>query len=130
MFSPIYGPYKLSKSKYLAKNKTCQRIKGSTRLNNGWDTNSFLKKLPNEFYYIYSCIKIITTKFYSISIPSPQCIPSSLKLSHLETINFSKSEGQYLFYKEVHCVLFFRFHMQVIAFDVRVSLSDWLHLAW
>ena len=27
-------------------------------------------------------------------------------LSHLETITFSKSASQYLFCKEVHCVLF------------------------
>ena len=31
--------------------------------------------LRNEFYYVYSCTKIITTQFYSISVPKPQCIP-------------------------------------------------------
>ena len=58
--------------------------------------------LLNEFYYIYRCTTIITTKFYSISIPNPQCI-----LSHLETISFSKSVSQYLFCKDIHCVILF-----------------------
>ena len=31
--------------------------------------------LLSEFYYIYSCTTTITTTFYSISIPDPQCIP-------------------------------------------------------
>ena len=31
--------------------------------------------LLNEFYYIYSCTMIITTRFYSIFIPNPQPIP-------------------------------------------------------
>ena len=66
--------------------------------------NLFL--LLNEFYYIYSCIMIITTQFYSISIPNPQLIPPPPNLPHLETISFSKSVSQYLFCKEVHCVLF------------------------
>ena len=61
--------------------------------------------LFNGFYCIYSCTTIITTKFYSISIPNPQCIPPTPNLSHLETISFSKSVSQYLFCK-VHCVLF------------------------
>ena len=69
-------------------------------------TDIFLKKLLNEFYYIDSCTTIITTKFYSISILNPQCIPLPPSLSHLETINFSKSVCRYLFCKEVHCVLF------------------------
>ena len=42
----------------------------------------------------------------------------------LETIRFSKSVSQYLFCKEVHCVLFFRLYMSVTAFDVGVSLYD------
>ena len=45
-------------------------------------------KLLNEFYYTYRCTTIVTTKFYSISIPNPQCIPPSPNLSHLETISF------------------------------------------
>jgi len=49
---------------------------------------------------------IITTQFYSISIPNPQCILLPLNLSHLETISFSKYVSQYLFCREVHCVLF------------------------
>ena len=83
----------------------------------------------NEFYYIYRCTTIITTKFYSISIPNLQCIPPPLNLSPLESTTFSKSVSQYLFCKEVRCVLFSD-STSVIAFDVGVSLSDWLHLAW
>ena len=45
--------------------------------------------LLSEFYYIYTCTMTITTKFYSISIPNPQHIPSPLNLSHLETLSFS-----------------------------------------
>ena len=65
--------------------------------------------------FCYSSINFITfilvqwssqPKFYSISIPNPQCIPSPSNLSHLETISLSKSVSQYLFYKEVHSVLF------------------------
>ena len=39
---------------------------------------------------------IITTKFYSISNPTPQPTPAPPKLSHLETIRVSKSVSQYL----------------------------------
>ena len=42
---------------------------------------------------------------FSISIPNPQYIPPTPNLSPLETISFSKSVSQYLFCKEVHCVL-------------------------
>ena len=69
--------------------------------------HSFFFFITNGFYYIYRCTTIITTKFYSISIPNPQCIPPPPNLSHLETISFSKSMSQYLFCKEVHCVLLF-----------------------
>ena len=48
----------------------------------------------------------ITTKFYSISIPNPQCMPLPPNMNDLGIINFSKSVSQYLFYKEVHCVHF------------------------
>ena len=48
---------------------------------------------------------IITTQFYRISIPHPQRIPPPPHLSPLETISFSKSESEYLFCREVHCVL-------------------------
>ena len=71
----------------------------------------FFKFLPtyflllHEFYYIYSLTTIITVQFYSISIPNLQCTPHPSNLSLLETISFSKSVSQYLFYKEVHCVL-------------------------
>ena len=54
----------------------------------------FLLKLPNEFYYIYRCTRTNTTKFYSISMPNPQCITPAPNLSHLETISFSKSVSQ------------------------------------
>ena len=67
---------------------------------------SLFLKLLNEFYYSYRCTTIIRTKFYGISIPNPQCIPSAPNLSHLETISFSKSVSQYLFCKEIHPVLF------------------------
>ena len=67
---------------------------------------------------------IITIQFYRISIPHPWSIPPPPKLSPLETISFSKSVSQHLFCKEGQSVLFFRFHMSVIAFDVGVSLSD------
>ena len=62
--------------------------------------------LLNEFYYIHNCTMITTTKFYSMSIPNPRCIPPPLNLSHLETVSFSESLSQYLFCKEVHCVFF------------------------
>ena len=45
---------------------------------------------------------IITIQFYRISIPHHQCIPQPSNLSPLETISFSKSVSQYLFFKEVH----------------------------
>ena len=67
---------------------------------------------------------IITIQFYRFSIPQPQCIPPPPELSPLKTISFSKSVSQYLFCKEVHSVLFFRFYMSVKAFDAGVSLSD------
>ena len=50
----------------------------------------YLFLLFNEFYFIYSCTAIITTKFYSKSIPNLQCIPPTPSLSHLETIKFFK----------------------------------------
>ena len=49
---------------------------------------------------------IITTQLHSVSSPNPQCTPSTPNLSPLETISFSKCVSQYLFCKEVHCVLF------------------------
>ena len=45
-------------------------------------------------------------------------------LSPLETISFSKSVSQYLFRKEVHCVLFLDSTLSDIAFDVGGSLSN------
>lgn len=65
----------------------------------------FLKSL-DEFYYLYRCTTIITTKFDSMSIPNPQYISPPPNLSHLETLSFPKSVNQYLFCKEIHCILF------------------------
>ena len=42
------------------------------------------------------------SEFYSISIPNPQHIPPSPKLSHLESLSFFKSVSEYLFCEEVH----------------------------
>ena len=67
---------------------------------------------------------IITIQFHRISISQPQHIASPPERHPLETIGFSKSVSQHLFCKEVHSVLFFRFHMSVKAFDVDVSLYD------
>ena len=44
------------------------------------------------YYYIHSCTMIITTQFYSISIPNPQPIPPPLNLSPLETMFFKVCE--------------------------------------
>ena len=70
------------------------------------DLQFFNFLLLSEFYYIYSCTKIITNAFYSISNPNLQHNPPSPNTSHLEAISFSKSVSQHLFPKEVHCVLF------------------------
>ena len=37
--------------------------------------------LLNKFYYIYSCTMIITTKFYTISIPKPVNPPTPQPVS-------------------------------------------------
>ena len=66
--------------------------------------------LRNEFYYIYRCTTVIANKFYSISIPNPQCIP------HPQPVSF----GNHKFFKVCESVSvqqrsslcsFFRFHM-------------------
>ena len=71
----------------------------------------FFFKLLNEFYYIYSCTTIITTKFYIISIPNSQRIPPPP-----QSISF----GNHKFFKVCESVsvlqrsslcCFFRFHM-------------------
>ena len=69
-----------------------------------WLQRVFL--ITQWIYYIYICTITITTQYYRISIPQPQHIPPPPELSPLETISFSKSVSQYLFCKEVHCVLF------------------------
>ena len=51
----------------------------------------YLFLLLSEFYYNYTCTTIITTNFYSISIPNPHCIGPPPNLSHLETIGFFQS---------------------------------------
>ena len=66
--------------------------------------------LPNEFYYIYRYTMIITNKFYSISIPNPQCIPLPPNLSHLETVFFKVCEAVYILEGNSLCP-FFRFRM-------------------
>ena len=57
-------------------------------------------------YHICSCMMIITIWFHRISIPQPKHIPPPPKLSPPETISFSMSVSQHLFYKEVQSVLF------------------------
>ena len=47
--------------------------------------------LLNEFYYIYRYTIIITTKFNSISIPNPQCIPPSPNLSQRQSLERGKN---------------------------------------
>ena len=98
---------------------------------------TFYSKFLNVFFniaflllsYIFSCTVIITTKFYSISNPNPQCIPP------LQTVSF----GNRKFFKVCGSVSvlqrssfcpFFIFHMSAKAFDVHVSWFGWLHLAW
>ena len=58
--------------------------------------------LLNEFISC-SCTMIITTHFYSISIPQPQSIPPT---PQTVSVGNSKSVSQYLFCKEVHSFLF------------------------
>ena len=58
----------------------------------------YTKTKLNEFYYICSCITIITTQFGNTSLPNTP----RHDLSPLVTISFSKSVSQFLFYQEVH----------------------------
>ena len=51
--------------------------------------SAFFFLIAQWIYYIYSCTMILTTQFYSISIPNPQRIPHLPNLSPLETLSFS-----------------------------------------
>ena len=88
------------------------------------------------FYYSMNFIAlivvtmIITTQFYSISISNPQRIlPTPQPVSFGNHKIFKVCEWVSVLQRSSLCSIF-RFHMQVIAFDGDVSLSDWLHLAW
>ena len=50
----------------------------------------FLFFFITRIYYNQSCTMIITIQFYRISIPHPQHMPPTPKLSPLETISFFK----------------------------------------
>ena len=60
------------------------------------------------FFYSVNCTVIITTQFYSISIPIPQpispCPPQPVSFGNHKF--FKVCESLYQFCKEVHCVLF------------------------
>ena len=90
-------------------------------------------KLLNEFYYIYSYTTVITTQFYSISIPNPRHIPPVPNMSHLETISFSKSVSHYLLCKEVHYGLFLDStckweHMMLVSHCLtNLACNFWVH---
>ena len=58
--------------------------------------------------YIYNCTTITTKKFYSISNPNLQCIPTPPSPCLIWKPCFSESVGQYLFCQELHCVLFLK----------------------
>ena len=66
--------------------------------------------LLNELYYIYSCTVIITTQFYSISIPNHQGIAPPPNLSHLENKFFKVCESVTVLQRSSVCP-FFRFRM-------------------
>ena len=66
----------------------------------------YLFLLLNAFYYIYSCTTIITTKFYSISIPNPQCIPPIPQSVSFGNGKFFKGYESVSVCREVHCILF------------------------
>ena len=76
-----------------------------------------MRNIKMLFYYLMNFITFIVVQqssqpnFTAFPSQNPQCIPASPNLSHLEIISFSKSVSQYLLCKEVHCVLFFGFHM-------------------
>ena len=77
----------------------------------------------SEFCYIDSCAMIITTQFYSISIPNPQPIPSTPQPISFGDHTFFKVCESVSVLKRISSCPFFRFYMSV-EFDVDVSLSD------
>ena len=82
---------------------------------------SIFLKLLNEFYHIYRCTAIITTKFPSISIPNPQHIPPPPNLSHLETVSFSSICFLFCF------VLFCLFRAAFVAYGISQARADLRH---
>ena len=82
------------------------------------------KKLLSEFYYIYSCATIITTKLYRISIPNPQGIPPPSNLSPLKPWYFKVHDSVTVLQRSSLCPFFEIPHVNDIAFDVGVSLTD------
>ena len=71
-----YTPRKINEiSKILPSHFSTTQMKPKVNLQFLRQVLSFFFKLLNEFYYIYRCKMIIITKFYSISIPNPQCTP-------------------------------------------------------
>ena len=74
------------------------------------DAQSLFFYITQWIYYTYSCTTIITTQFYSISFPNPQCTPPNP-----QTVSF----GNHKFFKVCESVSvlqrssvcpFFRFH--------------------
>ena len=61
-----------------------------------------------NFIYIYRCTMIITSQFYSVSIPNPQWIPPPPACLTGKPEVF-QSVRPYLFCREVHCALFYLF---------------------
>ena len=71
----------------------------------------FLFLLLGEFYYLHSCATVITTKFYSISIPNPQHIPPPPQPVSFGNCKFFKiCESVSVLQRSSVCP-FFRYHM-------------------
>ena len=77
-------------------------------------------KLLSEFYYIYSCTMIITTRFYSISILNPSGI--IILISCFIDTKYKrlslKIDGMWVF------VLFWPFQLGILPLRVAPSKSD------
>ena len=80
-------------------------------------------KLLNDFFYIGSCPTIITTQFYSISIPNP-VHPSTPHPGSVGNCKFFRVCESVSVLQRSSLCHFFRFHRLVRASDVGVSLSD------
>ena len=101
-----------------------------------WFILLYIFLLLSEFYYIYSCTTIITTWFYSISIPNPQRIPPSPSLFPLEAIFFPFSD--FFSRSFVSCFLIFIVTSYLTALICRnpekpgfmESLLLWWDLGW